>query len=63
MEDELRYEFPCRMGMLAAAVLHWVAAGIMLLDRFAPAGSSDYTTRALAHLASALPRQMSLAAQ
>jgi hypothetical protein len=51
------------MGMLAAAVLHWVATGIVIWDRLALPETSDYTTRAVAHVASALPAVISWAAQ
>ncbi len=61
--DDQRYEFGCRMRMLAAAVLHWVATGIVIWDRLALPETSDYTTRAVAHVASALPAVISWVAQ
>lgn len=30
MDTEARYQHLCRLGMLAAAVLHWVAAALIL---------------------------------
>ena len=54
MEDQ-RDVFACRMGLLAAAVLHWVAAGIMLFGAGPSTDAWEFETRAKWHFASAAP--------
>ena len=43
MDDDLRYEFACRMGLLGVSLLHWAVAGLILFDRSGPSVWEFYT--------------------
>jgi hypothetical protein len=49
VKDDATYERPCRLGLLAAAAVHWIAALVVLLGRVE--SGPDSTTRALFQVA------------
>jgi hypothetical protein len=39
--DDERFDHACRMGMLAAAILHWLALGLMIWNEVRPSSASE----------------------
>ena len=44
MDDELRYALPCRLALLAGAVLHWVAAALLIMDMRSTSSNWEYSS-------------------
>lgn len=53
VEDDHRFDAACRQGMLAAAILHWIAAALMIWDEVRPS-AWEYSAPARRYFASVL---------
>jgi hypothetical protein len=53
VDDDHRFDAACRKGMLAAAILHWIAAALMIRDMSRPS-AWEYSAPARRYLASVL---------
>jgi hypothetical protein len=52
--DDERFDHACRMGMLAAAILHWVAAALMIWNQVRPSSAWEYSAPTRRYFASVL---------
>lgn len=53
MDNDARYAYPCRVGLLVAAGVHWVAVGLVMSNRFNTVSSWEYS-RSVRRLAGAV---------
>ena len=44
MDNDARYATACRMGLLAAAAVHWVGAALIMSNQFSNASTWEYSS-------------------
>ncbi len=57
MDEDARYAYPCRLGLLAASALHWVAAAWLVYDNTDGASTWEFS-RTIRRLAVAIAEVM-----
>jgi hypothetical protein len=54
MDTDARYERPCRWLLAVAAGIHWVAAALMISDRFVEIESAGQNARYIKNMLASL---------
>jgi hypothetical protein len=56
VEDDPRYDYPCRLGLLAVAALHWIIFALLVRGHPDAPATGESSVEELGHFASEMLR-------